>query len=269
MCLSPYVVKHPDGLVDMVRCGRCRPCRIRRKESWIGRLHLEFIDNHKVGRFVTLTYAEDPGKLNVEDLQKFMKRYRYYYGPCRYFAVGEYGDQTERGHWHVIIFGHAPKVIGHWKDNAAWSLGFSYDGECNHASMRYVAAYCFKDNVRGSDRRPLMRQSLRPAIGYGRIAAMAVEAAKVGVEAWPTEYRISGRKFPVCDGGLRLFMREYLNAGGSPPVTLSPEDRHAVAVVRLAEWGSRIQVQRQANALWLRDNGKDRYGTPSAQRSKI
>ena len=106
-CAYPLTVKHGDHSA-LVRCGQCRMCRTRRKQAWVGRLLLEARD-HKAARFLTLTYAVEPGKLEYSDFQKFMKRYRVIYGPCRFFAVGEYGSKTFRGHWHVLIFGHPPR----------------------------------------------------------------------------------------------------------------------------------------------------------------
>ena len=119
-CICPIEVKH-DGLSSLVRCGRCRYCRVRRKQQWLGRILLER-RSHTAARFLTLTYAEDPGILDVSDLQKFLKRYRDHYGECRYFAVGEYGERNGRGHWHLLIFGHGPVVRGHWKDNKACAI---------------------------------------------------------------------------------------------------------------------------------------------------
>ena len=79
-CTFPLELKHPEtGLMQAVHCGRCRYCRIRRKQAWVGRNRLELLD-HETARFLTLTYAKDPGTLQVSDLQDFLKRYRYHYG---------------------------------------------------------------------------------------------------------------------------------------------------------------------------------------------
>lgn len=59
--------------------------------------------------FVTLTYSDEKlppnGSLLKKDLQLFMKRLRSKYPSqsIRYFGVGEYGDQTKRAHYHIIV----------------------------------------------------------------------------------------------------------------------------------------------------------------------
>lgn len=64
-------------------------------------------DNH----FVTLTYSPEqydqlpnPHSLHKPHLQKFFKRLRFHGYNIRYYACGEYGDLTERPHYHAIIF---------------------------------------------------------------------------------------------------------------------------------------------------------------------
>lgn len=67
--------------------------------------------------YLTLTYddehvpwSKETGEqtLRKSDLQDFMKRLRYYLHPLkvRFFACGEYGDETHRPHYHIILFGY-------------------------------------------------------------------------------------------------------------------------------------------------------------------
>lgn len=256
-CLVPFTIVHEDGLVDRVRCGRCRYCRLRRKMAWVGRMRLE-LAAHAHGRFLTLTYAADPGELDVGDLQRFMKRYRHHYGECRYFAVGEYGEARGRGHWHVIVFGHQAQVRGRWPNNRAWSEGFSYDGVATPASIAYCAGYVLKGKVHG--REPVTMQSLRPGIGFGQIEKMARACVGRGIASWPTFYFVEGSKYPLCEGGLLCFIRAYTNAGGRPPELLTPEERSAVAKAELCEWGSRIRDERTAAMASRLDVGADAHG---------
>lgn len=254
-CEAPIEVRHPDtGLLSQVRCGQCLGCRIRRKQSWVGRLRLEHLC-HLYSRFITLTYAEDPGILDYGDFQLFMKRYREHYGPCRFFAVGEYGEKNKRGHWHVVVFGHAPERRGHWKDNLAWSHGYSYDGNVTPASIGYVAGYVLKG---GDDRehRPLTRCSLRPGIGFDRIRAMARAAVPVGLSSWPRSYRIGGRWYPLCDGGLAAFKVEYLESGGVPFSDRSPITRDLAARASWLDWGTRFQ-EKEASFIRHRRDGDE------------
>lgn len=255
MCLCPIEVAHPEtGLLSSVRCGQCRQCRLRRKRSWVGRLRLEN-QMHEASRFLTLTYAQDPGILNPDDLRDFLKRYRYHYGKCRFFAVGEYGDRNGRGHWHLIIFGHPPGNSMKWTNNLAWDRGFSYDGTVTKASIAYVAGYVLKS---GDDKqhRALVRLSLKPGIGFGRIEQMALAAPK-NLPVWPTSYRVGGVAYPLCDGGLAKFQTVYLENGGLPPYNANPiaRDLHVRASYVL-EAGTRFE-NKTRSLLQHRRNGDE------------
>lgn len=238
--------------MSAVHCGRCRYCRIRRKQAWVGRNRLELLD-HTCARFLTLTYAEDPGTLQVSDLQDFLKRYRYYYGPCRFFAVGEYGTKNARGHWHLIIYGHEPRVRGHWHDNKAWNKGYSFDGTVTTESIGYVSGYTLKDSA-DFNKPNISRQSLKPGIGFNYIGRMAMLAAREGLDVWPSSYLIGGRRYPLTDGALTFFQRIYSEAGGCPPVYLAtPEERDLAVRLSRGDLGSRLRAEDVARAVSRKD----------------
>lgn len=239
----------PKGPVSLVRCGQCPYCRNRRRWAWFGRLTLEHIAHGQVGRFLTLTYAEDPGELDYRDFQLFMKRWRYHYGRCAFFAIGEYGERYGRGHWHCLLFGQAQQYYGehefggaHFPGNKAWDKGYSYDGGVTPKSIGYVAGYILKRQPPG--RRPISRGS---GPGLETLRALGVEAAlrHGALPAWPGYFSISKKQFPLIDGGLAAFQAAYLDAGGKPPLTLSPDDRSTVAFEQLRE-GSRDQAESHA-----------------------
>ena len=56
---------------------------------------------------MTLTYDEKnlPDRLKKEHLQKFIRNLRDDGKEIKYFACGEYGDTTNRPHYHMCIFG--------------------------------------------------------------------------------------------------------------------------------------------------------------------
>lgn len=64
---------------------------------------------HKACSFNTLTYSDEhlPADygVHVRPLQLFMKKARKRIPNLRFFAVGEYGDQNFRPHYHVLLFG--------------------------------------------------------------------------------------------------------------------------------------------------------------------
>lgn len=265
MCLSPLTVNR-EGLLCQVRCGQCMPCRIRRKQSWVGRLRLELRD-HAAARFLTLNYADPPKVHKIEDLRNFLKRYRYYYGPCRFFAVGEYDDNA-RAHWHLIIFGHPPipnatwtRKGAHWYDNKAWTEGFSHDGNVTTASIGYVAGYAVKGYDK-PDLLPVVRQSLKPGIGFKGISALARAAAVSPLQSWPTHYTVGGRRYPLSDGALARFQVTYLESGGVQPPTQTPDALDQRARACISDWGTRIRSSELAATHWRRHHEGDVHGLP-------
>lgn len=129
---------------------------------------------HQDNLFLTLTYApeHEPADRSVSprELQLFLKRLRRNVEPTRfrYFGVGEYGDKTQRPHYHLAIFG-----LGFQHEKAihdAWPYGFIYLGDITSGSSSYVAGYVTKKMTKQKDfpdgRHPeFARMSLRPGIG--------------------------------------------------------------------------------------------------------
>lgn len=97
-------------------CGSCRPCRINLKRIWSSRIMLES-ETHGDSAFLTLTYNDEncpvihDGKqtLDPNHLRDFWKRLRkaFPHLRIRYYAVGEYGDDSFRPHYHAALFGLA------------------------------------------------------------------------------------------------------------------------------------------------------------------
>lgn len=119
---------------------------------------LHEIDSHDSSIFVTLTYADEylpeNASLKKRDLQLFMKRLRKSLGKrkIRYYACGEYGDETQRPHYHLIIFGMSLcdddklKIIQswpytRWEVNQIRKKAF---GIAEKESIQYVAKYIHK-----------------------------------------------------------------------------------------------------------------------------
>lgn len=99
--------------------------------------------------FTTLTYNDDNLPVNFSlkktDLQLFFKRLRMNYGnPIKYFACGEYGDTTERPHYHSIIFGISNTQQDQDLIQKTWPYGFTSVGYASPESIRYTAQYIDK-----------------------------------------------------------------------------------------------------------------------------
>lgn len=127
-------------------------------------------ESHEDNCFITLTYDDETlpktGSLVKDDMQKFMKRLRKWLEPnkVRYYACGEYGDDTNRPHYHSIMFGYWPddaeyhkasksgdKYYTSEKLNKLWGKGYVIIGEATFESAAYVARYVTKKITGGTD----------------------------------------------------------------------------------------------------------------------
>lgn len=205
--------------VMLIPCGQCIGCRIRQREDWTTRIELEARDYPKEEVwFITLTYDDDhvpgmivktgeimrkvqytwkPGEkrpssvqiLLYEDIQKFLKRLRKAYrGKLRYFVAGEYGEQTARPHYHMILYGWKPtdlknlyKIHHNGYYNSEWLKGLWGMGQVQIAqavpeTYRYVAGYVTKkmyeiDGKKANEyyelgqTKPFACMSLKPGLG--------------------------------------------------------------------------------------------------------
>jgi hypothetical protein len=143
------VCTNPIELGDSyVPCGKCISCRIKRTSEWALRC-IQEMKYWEHSAFVTLTYDpehEPPDRsIKKEDLQKYFKRLRKELGKSgrrmKYLACGEYGETTNRPHYHAIIFGLSP-ASPLLKEK--WPHGFVYTGTVTYKSARYVAGYVLK-----------------------------------------------------------------------------------------------------------------------------
>ncbi|QCS36894.1 replication initiation protein [Tortoise microvirus 21] len=160
-CTSPLTfgqsVENPLGV--KIPCGRCMACRINKRTEWCVRLlhELEYWD-HKAS-FITLTY--DDAYLHLSglvkrDLQTFFKRLRKRYKDIKYYAVGEYGEENLRPHYHAIVFGFKPNDLYFQEESrgrkrytskeldSIWKLGRTNVGVVEPDTVQYVCGYVVK-----------------------------------------------------------------------------------------------------------------------------
>lgn len=202
------VVLYPPGHVGdpsvvnlRLPCGSCVGCFSGRALEWARRCsHEASMWDHN--SFVTLTYddAHLPygGGLEADELSKFVKRLRKHRGSSgnkligdfksgiRFFAAGEYGEQRQRPHYHILLFncGFSDAIlcgVSKMGDklyesptlSALWEFGGHKIGLVSGASANYVAQYSLKNwgNWDPNLPVPFVRASLRPAIGYSWVDA--------------------------------------------------------------------------------------------------
>jgi len=117
---------------------------------------------HKASSFLTLTFDDQHlpkfGQLEKKPLVDFFKRLRYYYGPFRYVACGEYGELHRRPHYHVALFGmdfsedrllykearQGQSLFTSARLSRAWKAGNALIGDLTFESAAYIARYITK-----------------------------------------------------------------------------------------------------------------------------
>lgn len=179
-CPYPITIKNPakrpDSFYVAVPCGRCGACRYNRRVDWSFRLKEEFKRSLN-GRFITLTYndenvpiGDDCLSLHKRDLQLFLKRFRKANSEkVRFYAVGEYGPETLRPHYHALLFNVDLSLMDRLDD--VWHLGHVYVGHVSDASIHYVTKF----HVNVSSEPPegkepeFVTMSRKPGIGKGYI----------------------------------------------------------------------------------------------------
>ncbi|WNK14569.1 MAG: replication initiator protein [Microvirus sp.] len=189
---KPQLVFRPElGLASTkieVPCGQCIGCRIERSRQWAVRCVHE-ASLHKKNCFLTLTYSErnipSGGTLKPDDIQKFLKRLRFKYKDqtIRFFQCGEYGEELQRPHHHILLFGFDfPDKVPYGKNgkyttyvskicSELWPYGLHQIGSLTFETAAYTARYILKkitgDNATDhyADRKPeYVTMSRRPGI---------------------------------------------------------------------------------------------------------
>lgn len=214
---------------------------------------------HEANSFLTLTYEDnklpsDQG-LSKREFQLFMKRLRRALEPStvRFFGCGEYGGETKRPHYHLIVFGedfardryvwaknkHGQLLYRSPFAEVIWDLGYVWIGAVTPESAGYVARYALKkaqsyhsedytriDAETGevvSVEPEFLLMSRRPGIGSGWWD-------KFQSDAFPSDFVIiGGRKVPVP-----AYYRKKLagSSDGLVPATLDIDRKRAAYAAR-------------------------------------
>lgn len=184
-----------NRLIQTIPCGKCWTCQLNYSAEWATRNMLETLD-HEECYFITLTYDDEhlfipetmtyreeypdgtynireiendgtwiSGSLYPEHVTKFLKDLRrwqdYHLGikGIRFFYCGEYGEQTQRPHYHMLLYGahldpkenysyHIDKNFKeHWKNkllDEIWEYGMHDIALVEWSSAAYVSRYCTK-----------------------------------------------------------------------------------------------------------------------------
>lgn len=159
-------------------CGMCLECRNMRREEYTQRLKHEIQTSGYIASFVSLTYRDEElprlfpegsavvgryfgsvppaygSTLSRKDISQFcdklQKRFHRKFGKKRlkYIAVGEYGDDGHRPHYHLIVVGLPCSERSMVYD--AWSKGRVDVEPVGNGAIRYCLEYIDKQ-VFGAD----------------------------------------------------------------------------------------------------------------------
>lgn len=122
--------------------------------------------------FLTLTYNDEHlpegGELSLYDLQTFIKRLRKENPGIRYFAVGEYGTDLDRPHYHAVLFNLVDLnlVTKHWHH------GFVKGSRANAGRIRYMVSYMALPADHKHKTPPFRVMSRNPGIGKNYVTQM-------------------------------------------------------------------------------------------------
>lgn len=191
--VGPWTLNPQLGTSDTwIPCGKCLGCRTDKQLDWTRRaVHEASLWRHN--RFLTLTYDDEhlPRELVPKHFTNFLKRLRKKcsnddhilsdrHASIRYLACGEYGEHTERPHYHACLFNAGFSDEQRYSKDLResrivtdlWRYGAAKLAPFTAATAGYVAGYLTKHGKRiyadenGEERRPpFLRASLKPAIG--------------------------------------------------------------------------------------------------------
>ncbi|AXH78006.1 MAG: replication initiator protein [Microviridae sp.] len=200
-------------------CGKCLSCRLEYSRQWAIRCMHE-ASLHENNSFITLTYDDahlGDNRLIYSHFQTFIKDLRdkifrdyikQHFGEgfwsslspdqkkqfrkdhkneldrlkISVFVTGEYGDKSQRMHWHALIFNWRPTDLVYKYSNdrgdksytsltltELWPHGNSELGQITFESAAYCARYAAKKLYHGRDQdhdlHPVSRKSSHSAIG--------------------------------------------------------------------------------------------------------
>lgn len=207
---------------------------------------------HKHSTFITLTYNmlcyggldESSATLWPKHLSDWLKRLRRKTsGGLRYFACGEYGELTERPHFHVALFGYPNCIYSRSQYSSArrsccpacdliretWGKGHVYLGTLTPDSSSYIAGYVTKKMTKADDARLRGRypekawMSRKPGIGAPSVPVIVDALTKDEGSIFlvenmdvPDKLQMAGKQYPL-GRYLKGLVREAYGFGSRKP----------------------------------------------------
>ncbi|QXN75010.1 replication initiator protein [Microvirus mar5] len=162
MCTKPYYIKsaslineHSGHWIE-VPCRNCLECLRQKRNRYFNKMVAYNINNDQWTYFITLTYDEEHvPRINdnlltlcYHDFSCFMKRLRRNFPQhnFKYVVCGEYGSNTARPHYHLILFSSLPFDINiKTIISSNWKNGFVHvESLRGSGGLHYVCKYITK-----------------------------------------------------------------------------------------------------------------------------
>lgn len=172
------------------------------------RIHHEMKAQQYPGWFITLTYNEkyvrrlDDGRLSLRfrDVQLFLKRLRRAKHYAKYICVGEYGGQTQRPHYHMLLWTDCDpcKLEHYWsvqnKQNVLEPMGGIHVGRISMQSAMYTLKYIIQPKVKIDDGRERTRAQFSKGLGLDYLTRAVYDYHTFDYDAPVLMSVVDGRK---------------------------------------------------------------------------
>lgn len=204
-------VRHGEE-THTVPCGKCAFCLTNKRSQWMFRIHHEMRSQNVPGWFLTLTYDERHVKrvadgrlsLRFRDIQLYIKRLRKRKFYVKYVCVGEYGSQTHRPHYHMLLWTDCPTDLlsSEWKSSKDGTpMGIVHFGRVSMQSAMYCLKYIIQPKQRDVDGIERTRAQFSKGLGLSYLSSAVYD--------YHTEDYENPVLFSVIDGRKVALPRYY------------------------------------------------------------
>lgn len=288
LCKYPTVFPTTRGVP--VACGRCRHCRINKRNEWTHRIILESMQ-HKSNVFLTVTYNDDhrpeefyhpdtgqvfsPMSVNPTHHRLFINNLRYKLHEktgqtFRFYGIGEYGTRLERPHYHYALFGFpsctdGARYVGRrfipcgcpacQLVSNTWGRGNIFSGSLTLKSASYIADYLNKNLTNDSSYRQAGYNGLTNAQRLqGRHPEFSRMSNRPGIGAWASDGIADKLKFYNTLGHIDI-PQSLIHAGKRLPLGRYLTDRLYEKMGKTFEPNERLKTyERSLFSMFLSPN---------------
>lgn len=232
-----------------VACRKCDECRKAKQRHWRGRILAEQQTCYETW-FSTFTIAggydnHEAYELNYTKIQRMFKRIRRAGYRFKYLAVGEYGSERNRAHFHVLFFWDTPPPAVPLGENVTTEFPWWTEGHSHHEHPRSkgaTATYILKymDKASSNDDLANVRFSKRPQLGKDYMLQYARKHARAGLSLFASGniFTIDGhpprsngqswyfpveRTEPLFEYMLEAYVEEWVRRRPDQKLKLSPD----------------------------------------------